>query len=226
MFRKEPPLNIKFIFPMVIMLLLITSANLTASAQKSNDQNGNDLRFTHLTVKDGLGANRVRAIFQDSQGFMWFGTWEGLHRYDGYNFLVYKNDPDNPFSLSNNVVTDIHEDQAGILWIGTANGGLNRFDPTLEQFTHYLNNPDDPNTLSHDVIVKIYEDRAGILWIATWGGGLNKFDPDTEVFTHYRYDPQDSQSISGDHVSGMLEDSTGEFWVVIRMKVFNFIYSV
>jgi ligand-binding sensor domain-containing protein len=85
-------------------------------------------RFEHITVKDGLSHNHVTRILKDSKGFMWFCTIDGLSRYDGKNFKVYKHDPEDSNSLSNNHVQAIYEDKNGNLWIGTYGGGLNKFE--------------------------------------------------------------------------------------------------
>ena len=78
-------------------------------------------------------------MLQDSQGFMWFGTEDGMNQYDGYNFTIYKHDPEDPNSLGGNWVQALSEDDSGMLWIGTGDGGLSRYDRTLDQFTHYRN---------------------------------------------------------------------------------------
>jgi ligand-binding sensor domain-containing protein len=81
-----------------------------------------DLKFTHLTTNDGLSQSNVTAILQDRRGFMWFGTRDGLNRYDGNNFVVYKNNPKGPDSLTSNTVHDLMEDDQGYLWIATYTG--------------------------------------------------------------------------------------------------------
>src|SRR5262245_14361722 len=93
------------------------------------------LRFRHLTTDDGLPNNRVEAMLQDRRGFMWFGTADGLARYDGYRVVTYKRLPENPNSLSNNIFTAHAEDVNGALLIGTREGGLNRLDPHTHIFT-------------------------------------------------------------------------------------------
>ena len=92
---------------------------------------------------------------------MWFATWDGLNQYDGYGFVVYRPDPENPDSLSDNVIGDIYEDSAGVLWVGTFNGGLNRLDRTTGRFTHYFHDPTDPESRSHNTVQSIYEDQNG-----------------------------------------------------------------
>lgn len=97
-----------------------------------------DIKFTHLSIEDGLPHNNVRTILQDRHGFMWFGTADGLARYDGYNFKVFKHDPTDLSSMSDSYVRALHEDSGGDLWIATNVGGLNKFDPITETFTRYI----------------------------------------------------------------------------------------
>src|SRR5512135_2930158 len=105
---------------------------------------GSLVRFTHLSLDDGLSQNAGLAFFQDRRGYMWIGTQDGLNRYDGHTFTVYKNDPDNPDSLSHNSIIAIAEDREGLLWFGTWGGGLNRFDPRTQKFTRFKHDPDKP----------------------------------------------------------------------------------
>ena len=171
-----------------------------------------NIRFEHITVEDGLSQNGAFAILQDSKGFMWFGTQDGLNKYDGQNFTVYKHDPDNSNSLSDNWIWAIHEDHLGALWIGTRNGGLDRYDRELEQFSHYQHDPDNPQSLSHNEVLAIYEDPDGTLWIGT-RRGLDRFDRETEIFTHYHHNPSDLQSLSADAVLSVYETQDGILWV-------------
>src|SRR5919106_4046920 len=100
------------------------------------------LRFDHISIEHGLSQSSARVIFQDSRGFLWFGTEDGLNRYDGYTFKSYKPDPDTPQSLSDRWISSIVEDKTGILWIATRLGGLNSYDPRTEQFKHFLHDED------------------------------------------------------------------------------------
>lgn len=171
------------------------------------------LKFEHLSLEEGLSQSTVNCIVQDSRGFMWFGTRDGLNKYDGYHFKVYKYDPEDPYSLSHNAVQSLFEDHSGDLWIGTGGGGLNHFDRVTENFIQYRHNPDNPYTLSDDAINVIYEDSRGILWIGTANGGLNRFERKTEQFSTYRYDPDDAYSISDDCITTIFEDHLGILWV-------------
>ena len=104
------------------------------------------LRFERLTLEDGLSQNTVFAVLQDHQGFLWVATQDGLDRYDGYNFTVFKNDPQNDNSLSLSSIISLFEDRKGMLWIGTWGGGLNRYDPETGTFTRYQSEPDNPHS--------------------------------------------------------------------------------
>ncbi len=144
---------------------------------------------------------------------MWFGAQDGLNRYDGYEFKVYKNDPDNPGSLSVNFINVIYEDSSGVLWVGTRGGGLNQFDRESDRFTHFMADSENKQSLGSNFINAIFEDSDGHLWIGTSGGGLNRFDRETQEFVKYLNDPDDPQSISGDSISTILEDKQGYLWV-------------
>jgi PAS domain S-box-containing protein len=151
-------------------------------------------------------------MLQDSQGLMWFGTQDGLNKYDGYNFILYKYNELNPNSLSDNFILSIYEDKSGTVWVGTESGGLNKFDRKTEQFTHYTHDRDKPNSLASNSVRSIYEDRFGTLWVGTNDGGLNKFNRETEQFTHYTHNPDDSHSLSSNTVLSIYEDKFGTLW--------------
>lgn len=170
------------------------------------------LSFETISTDDGLSLRAVVAILQDRHGFMWFGTSDGLNRYDGYRFTIYRHDPTDPQSLSNSTVTCLLEDRHGQLWVGTSEGGLNRFDPATETFQAYRHAPDDPSTISSDRIRALYEDRAGNLWIGS-ADGLNRFDPATETFVRYTPAPVRPDSLNDEMVSAITEDAAGRLWI-------------
>jgi PAS domain S-box-containing protein len=168
------------VFVLVVLGSILNLQN-DSFAQPARTSNHLDLAFTHLTIEDGLSQGMVNAIYQDRQGFMWFGTKAGLNRYDGYRFTIFRNDPFDSTSLSNNYITTIFEDRHGRLWVGTGDG-LNCFDPATEQFRRFLHDPDDPHSLSDHNISAVCEAPAPVntapsitvLWIGTLNGGLNK----------------------------------------------------
>ncbi|MGD9317883.1 MAG: two-component regulator propeller domain-containing protein, partial [Anaerolineae bacterium] len=167
------------------------------------------LDFQRFSIEQGLSQSVVSSILQDSRGFMWFGTQDGLNRFDGYEFVVYKHDPEDPDSLGGNFVQALHEDVSGTLWIGTNGGGISKLDRETGRFTHLRHDPRDPNSLSSNVVLALYEDREGMLWIGTSGGGLDRLDPDTGEFVHYKNDPEDPHSLSHNVVQAITEDREG-----------------
>ncbi len=193
------------------MLVIVLSIALILSTAQSYSQTG-EIQFEKISTESGLSQSSVLCICQDSKGFLWFGTYEGLNRCDGYTFKVYKNDFKKPSSLSNNSVMSIIVDHLGTLWIGTE-GGLDRFDREKEKFIHYKNNPNDSNSLGTNYVRSVYEDRSGTLWVGTHGGGLNKFDRKEEKFIHYKYDPRNLKSLSQNNVLSILEDREGRLWI-------------
>ncbi|MBI3948848.1 MAG: hypothetical protein HY314_00090 [Acidobacteria bacterium] len=171
------------------------------------------IRLDHLSVEEGLSNAFVWDILQDRQGFMWFATEDGLNRFDGYEFTIFRHQ--GPGTVSHNTIWALYEDHAGTLWVGTYGGGLNKFDRATQTFTHYQYDPKNPNSLSDDHARTIYEspDEPEILWIATYGGGLNRFDTTKETFTHYRHDPNNPASLSHDLIWSMYEDRAGTLWL-------------
>jgi signal transduction histidine kinase/ligand-binding sensor domain-containing protein len=173
------------------------------------------VKFERLSREQGLSQSSVLCIRQDRQGFMWFGTNDGLNRYDGYNFAVYKHDVLDSNSLSDSRVSAICEDSASpnTLWIGTLGGGLNKFDREKEHFTRFVHDPKTPRSLSHNSVWSIHEDRAGALWIGTQGGGLNKLDREKGQFIRFVYDPNNPHSLSHNHILAIYEDRAGTLWI-------------
>jgi signal transduction histidine kinase/ligand-binding sensor domain-containing protein/CheY-like chemotaxis protein len=158
-----------------------------------------------------LSQSTINSILQDKKGFMWFGTQEGLNRYDGHEFAIYKHSSA-PHSLSSDNIYFLFEDRQGFLWVGTDNGGLNRFDPASEEFTSFKHEQGNPGSLSNDVVHAIYQDRQGVLWVGT-EGGLDRYDADTKTFIHYRHIPGDSTGLSNNEVRCIIEDQEANLWI-------------
>ena len=143
---------------------------------------------------------------------MWFGTLNGLNRYDGYDFKVFRYEADDPSSLSDNQIRSLYVDRDGVLWVGTWTGGLNRYDRITERFHRYMHDPDDPHSLSHNQVLTIYEDPTGTFWIGT-DSGLNELDRDTGRFTRYLHEPDNPNSLSHSSVGTIVADETGALWI-------------
>jgi len=190
----------------VIAVLLLLGGNV-AHAQEPTPQ------FEHLTLDNGLSDNTVYSMVQDQTGFLWFGTQNGLNKYNGYSFTVFKNNPYNLNSVSNDNAGNIYIDHAGIIWIGTWGGGLDRLDPRTGQFTNYHNQPDIPTSLSSDRVQTIFQDSRGTVWVGTSGGGLNRLDAGTGQFTRFQHSSSNSASLSNDRIWRMDEDRQNNLWI-------------
>lgn len=136
----------------------------------------------HLTIDQGLPQNEVTSIIQDRKGFIWFGTRGGLARYDGSSMKVFQYEPGVANSLSNNSIETLFEASDGKIWIGTKSGGLNCFDPILEELRQYQFHSKDSESLSGDGVVSIAETQDRKIWVGTDGEGLNWLDPATGKF--------------------------------------------
>ncbi|HSB67468.1 MAG TPA: two-component regulator propeller domain-containing protein [Anaerolineales bacterium] len=171
------------------------------------------LRFESLSLEQGLSQSVVNVTYQDSQGYLWFGTQDGLNRYDGYHFTIFRPDPDNPSSLNDRMILDLTEDAHGNLWIGTMLGGLNRYDPQTGSFTHYVHEPDNPDSLGGNCIRTLEIDQDGKLWIGS-DGGLDVLDPSAATFlAHYREDAGDSARLLSNSVNDIHQDRSGVMWI-------------
>jgi PAS domain S-box-containing protein len=176
---------------------------------------GVDMRFKHLTISDGLSQVCVNSIIQDKEGFIWIATHDGLNKYDGYAFKVYKPDAKNRHSIFNNIIKIVYEDNDGIIWVGTGGGGLCKFDKKTEEFTTYLNDPRDKSSISSNDVFSIFEDSKGRFWVGTFGGGLNLFDKKTGKFNHFISNPNQPSSIGGNAIRVIVEDHLHNVWIGI-----------
>ena len=186
--------------------LLVTILCRHAAAQDAG------LKFDHLDIDAGLSQNNVLNVLQDSRGFMWFGTRDGLNKYDGYRIIIYRSDPKNKGSISNNFISDIIEDHKGYIWVATRGGGLNRYDRSTDQFTTFRKDGGD-GPLPSDVITSIVEDDAGHLWIGTEDQGVIYFLPDSNKFYQYKHKDEDPASLGCDYIRDVFIDSKRNVWL-------------
>ncbi len=188
----------------LFFLLLVTSI-----------QSQSGIAFNHLNVENGLSQSAVTCIFQDNDGFMWFGTQDGLNRYDGYNFKIFKNIADDSTSLSDNFIFSIYEDDAGFLIIETQTGKLNRYNPITETFKLVTQDSFKPNQRRLNSVQAVFYDQSDIIWT----GGLSKEtglimeNKKTGVIKNYRHNPNDKNSLSDNKVYSILRDSKGSLWI-------------
>jgi len=169
-------------------------------------------RFEHLDTSHGLSQGSVFAIQQDRRGFLWFGTEDGLNRWDGYRFKVFRQEPENPHSLGGSTINTLFQDSQGELWIGTEGGGLNRLDIAGERFVRY---PDFPSASA----ACLAEDTAGNLWIGCAGQGLVLLPQASRppAKPSFRAFPGHPPSGLGDHsVTAILQDRAGTLWMALE----------
>lgn len=194
-------------------LLLTPLGAVAADKQNSNKtQEHRNLRLTHLGSADGLTQELVNSIVQDAQGFMWFGTQEGLTRYDGNRMHAYMAEIDEPNGLHHSWIWTLLNDSKGRLWIGTNGGGLALYQPRSDDFRTYRHSSSG-SSISSDRVRTLYEDRLGRIWIGTQNGGLDLFDPERDTFEHFAPDPKDPRTLPGPNVSAIAEDRDGNLWV-------------
>ena len=167
--------------------------------------------FTRIGTDQGLSYNTVHAIFQDSRGYFWFGTEDGLNRYDGYTFTVYKANPANAASLASSGIHTICEDQQGYIWIGTS-AGLHRYDPRTDLFRRYAFRKKGKTGPIDYYITDILLRPTGEIWIATHDG-LLLFNPQTNKAKAFHNNPENSQSLSHNLVMNLLADGEKGLWI-------------
>lgn len=186
---------------LVVIGVLIPVANLFSQQ--------NIVQFEHINLENGLSQGSVYCVLQDQKGFLWFGTQDGLNKYDGYQFTVYRHNKYDSNSLSDNCINAIHEDSDGYLWIGTLSGGLNRFDRHTNSFKSFQVRKDDPESISSNTISCIFQDHSGKLWVGT-DNGLNLMDG--ERFVKFNNGQSRSFDIGDNSVTCIYEDSQKSLW--------------
>jgi ligand-binding sensor domain-containing protein/signal transduction histidine kinase len=171
-----------------------------------------NIRFMRIGVQGGLSQSAITCILQDEQGFLWFGTQDGLNRFDGYTFKIFRPDVNDPASINDRWINSLFQDRQGFLWIGTRLGGLNRYDPVSEQFSHYINDPANPSSLVNDRVQVVFEDRQGRLWVGT-SEGLDRFSPSTNTFEHLVMNGLPGAESGSEDITAIVEDKNGTLWI-------------
>ncbi len=172
-----------------------------------------DLKLDHISPEQGLSQSTIYAIVQDSQGFMWFGTQDGLNRYDGYSITVFKHDASDSNSIGDNSIWSLLNDNTGNLWIGTMRGGVERYDPAQNRFFHYPHRDNDPTTVSENNVISLFQDSNGDIWLGTLNKGLNGYNKATGTFTHYSFEELNPYSLSNNTIWSITEDRNKNLWV-------------
>lgn len=169
-----------------------------------------EIQFNHISTAQGLSQSSVIAIHQDKLGQMWFGTRDGLNKYDGYNFTVFRNITNDKSAISNNDILSILEDSEGFLWIGTYNG-LNKYNPKTNCFTNFFHSK-EKNSLSNNTIWSIKEMANGEIWLGT-ANGLSVYNKNTGSFTNVFNDANNKNSLVNNHVYTILQTKNNTIWL-------------
>jgi len=196
-----------------IILILLISTYITTNSQT--------YRFEYLTSDIGLSQNSVLSIYQDSRNFLWFGTYDGLNRYDGYSFKIYKTEKNNPKSIQGQTFRSIVEDKDGNLWIASIGGGLNRYNRLTDDFTNFNHNENDKNSIISDRVRILYIDKKNRLWIGT-EIGLCRYDFQKNIFISYRNKINHNQFPKSDYILSINEDSEGNLWLGTQNGLIKF----
>jgi signal transduction histidine kinase/ligand-binding sensor domain-containing protein/CheY-like chemotaxis protein/HPt (histidine-containing phosphotransfer) domain-containing protein len=171
------------------------------------------LILEHLTPADGLPQGTVMATLQDSQGFVWLGTEDGLVRYDGRRLSRYAARHDAANSLSGNFIWAIAEDAHQDLWIAVRDGGLARWRRRSDSFTVYRHDPRNPDSLASDSVRNVLIDDGGRVWVGTSDAGVDILDPVSGRIQHLRHREGDAASLSSDRIYALTVSRSGDVWI-------------
>lgn len=196
-----------------VLLLLSGSSALPVQAQTD------EFAFDRISLDDGLSNRSVTAILQDHKGFMWFGTYHGLNRYDGHSIKTYYFNEYDSLSLGDNRITFLFEDKEKNLWIGTNLGGLNLYNRSHDSFIRYTRESSD-YSISSNRIESISQDSHGRLWLST-NAGLNLFDYQTKTFQVFEHHPNQPGSINSNQIFTVLEQKPDEVLVLTNAGALN-----
>lgn len=192
-----------------LAIILLFAFLVSSFSQKSVPNN----KFQSYSMKDGLSQNVVRAIKQDSMGYIWIGTEDGLNKFNGYNFKIFKKEVKDSNSLADNFIYSLAAGDSGKVWVGTNSGGLALYDPSQENFKVFQHNPSDLHSISEGRIYSIHIDEEGNVWAGTFGGGLNLYQEKKNQFKRYLHEPNDPNSITSNRIFDITDDGNGNLWI-------------
>ncbi|MCU0415357.1 MAG: hypothetical protein MUE91_13315, partial [Ignavibacteriaceae bacterium] len=198
-----------FLFSWIFLLSAVCSREYTQS-----------IPFGHFSVQQGLSNSFVNCLIQDRTGFVWFGTDDGLNRFDGYEVKVFRSNPNDKSSISENIIWALWEDNSGNLWIGTKSGGLNKYDPLTNKFEHWELDPASSEEIN---ITYIYEDSRKNIWIGTYRNGLYKFIPSQNKFEHWQNTLDNPKLLSDNFITSVIEDHNSNIWIATYAGLDKFI---
>ncbi len=173
---------------------------------------GRHVEFTSLSLNEGLSQSSVYDMAQDRHGFLWLATEDGLNRYDGMGFRIYKHNPKDDSSLSESHILSVYVDHTGTLWVGTFGGGLNRYDAATDSFVRYMHQPNDSHSISGNHVADMMTDKDGDLWIVTLDSGISCWNRESDKFTNFIGDPAEQQDLTLNQTYCVMRDKQDRMW--------------
>ena len=209
-------INIKYLCVVILPAFFLTTGEHALRAQDQGSSKFTHLASENIRMEKGLSQNWIYCMIQDSYGYIWFGTWEGLNKFDGYDFTIFSENE----GLSDHTIYSILEDSEGILWIGT-DKGFNRFDRKTYTFTRYFHDPGDTASLVNNRVNHIMESASGHIWIGT-AGGLSRMNRDKNGFTSFFRGNQNYNSPRSNYILHLSEDENGHIWISTTYGLIKF----
>lgn len=195
------------IITIITLVVIMVYRNVVFAGTGIN--NNGRVNFKRITVEDGLSQTTVEYIYQDSDGYMWIGTDNGLNKYDGNNFEVYKHNGKDKNSISGDIIVGIIEDSNGYLWIGTTTG-LNRLNRKTGEFKNYLADG-NLGSISNGNICEIMIDSKNRMWVAT-ADGINIYDDNSDTFNRVLYS-KPNDVLTSQTIYSIVEGEEGTYWI-------------
>ena len=162
---------------------------------------------------NGLSNNGVRCFVQDYEGYLWIGTEDGLNRFDGKTFKIYRNNPYDKSTISNNSIITVYEDNQHVLWVGTKGGGLCRYDRKRDNFELIGSKSTNQTEFLYSQVSAIYKDKENNLWVGTDGTGFYCYNIKIDHLTRFLHNPQKTNSISSNRILNIFEDENQQLWL-------------
>jgi len=189
---------------LLLLIIHYTFYIVHCNAQQQN-------HFTHFTIDDGLSQSSVFGIAQDDFGFMWFATEDGLNKFDGNKFTIYRPKENDSTSIPDLGIRKIYKDKSGKLWVLTLRGKLSTYNPPKNNFTRYSFSTDKNNVTIK--IITLAEDNLGNLWAVTTKGEFFNYDQKKNIFIYKKLNENIEKQFQSIHLQCMLVDKDNTFWI-------------
>ncbi|WP_338794065.1 two-component regulator propeller domain-containing protein [Bernardetia sp. MNP-M8] len=198
-------------FLSTLFLLFIVSNTVFVFAQENDELKLPKLIVEQLSIEEGLSQNSVKAMLQDSEGYLWIGTDDGLNRYNAYDITTFRHKREDSLSIIDNQIESIYEDTNHNIWIGTI-AGVSVFDRKTQTFKSFYKKENKQNTLVNNKVTAITEDKEGFIWLGT-ENGLSKYDYNNNSFTNYVASENDSLLLGTNNIKALKVDNNNNLWI-------------